>query len=314
MRLFAFVLTLGLASGASAQQPDFSKVEVKATKLADGLYMLAGAGGNLGLSVGEDAVFLVDDDFAPLTEKIKAAIAAISDKPVRFVLNTHWHFDHTGGNENLGQGGALIVAHDNVRKRMSVEHFIKDLNNMKIPASPKVALPVVTFSDSASFHINGEEIHALHIPPAHTDGDSFVHFRKANVLHLGDTFFNGIVPVLRQVDRRIGRRHDCRHREGAVHVRLVHQDHSWARSPRRQEGARDVSVDAAHGPRSREEARRRGEDGRGGHRREAARRFRRDVGKGFPATGPVPPDSPCVAERAQVSHPGRGRRSRRAGV
>ncbi len=193
MKLFTFVTTLVLAVGASAQLPDFSKVEVKATKLADGLYMLAGAGGNLGLSVGEDAVFLVDDDFAPLTEKIKAAIAAINDKPVRFVLNTHWHFDHTGGNENLGQGGALIVAHDNVRKRMSVDHFIKDLD-MKIQASPKVALPVITFTDSATFHINGDEIHALHVPPAHTDGDSFVHFRKANVLHLGDTFFNGFYP------------------------------------------------------------------------------------------------------------------------
>jgi cyclase len=193
VKLLAFVVAVTLPVGVSAQQPDFSKVEVKTTKLGEGLYMLAGAGGNLGLSVGEDAVFLVDDEFAPLTEKVKAAIAAISDKPVRFVLNTHWHFDHTGGNENLGQGGALIVAHDNVRKRMSVDHFIKDLN-MKIQASPKVALPVITFAESATFHINGDEIHAVHVPPAHTDGDSFVHFRKANVLHLGDTFFNGFYP------------------------------------------------------------------------------------------------------------------------
>jgi cyclase len=193
VKLIAFVIAVVFPVNAAAQQPDFSKVEVKTTKIGEGVYMLAGAGGNLGLSVGEDAVFLVDDEFAPLTEKVKAAIAAISDKPVRFVLNTHWHFDHTGGNENLGQGGALIVAHDNVRKRMSVDHFIKDLN-MKIQASPKVALPVVTFAESATFHINGDEIQAVHVPPAHTDGDSFVHFRKANVLHMGDTFFNGSYP------------------------------------------------------------------------------------------------------------------------
>lgn len=193
MRPFAFVIAVALPVCAAAQQPDLSKVDVKTTKLGDGIYMLSGAGGNLGLSVGEDAVFLVDDELAPLTEKIKAAIAAISDKPVRFVLNTHWHLDHTGGNENLGQGGALIVAHDNVRKRMSVDHFIKDLN-MKIQASPKVALPVITFAESATFHINGDEIHAVHVPPAHTDGDSVVHFRKSNVLHLGDTFFNGSYP------------------------------------------------------------------------------------------------------------------------
>jgi glyoxylase-like metal-dependent hydrolase (beta-lactamase superfamily II) len=193
VRPFAFVIAVALPVCAAAQQPDLSKVDVKTTKLGDGIYMLSGAGGNLGLSVGEDAVFLVDDELAPLTEKIKAAIAAISDKPVRFVLNTHWHLDHTGGNENLGQGGALIVAHDNVRKRMSVDHFIKDLN-MKIQASPKVALPVITFAESATFHINGDEIHAVHVPPAHTDGDSVVHFRKSNVLHLGDTFFNGSYP------------------------------------------------------------------------------------------------------------------------
>ncbi|MGH9311936.1 MAG: MBL fold metallo-hydrolase [Vicinamibacterales bacterium] len=193
MRVLTFVVSLGLGLSASAQQQDFSKVEIKATKLADGLYMLIGSGGNLGLSVGEDAVFLVDDQFAPLTEKIKAAIATISDKPVRFVLNTHWHFDHTGGNENFGQTGALIVAHDNVRKRMSVDQFIRDMD-MKIPPSPEAALPVITFTDTATFHINGDEIQAVHVPPAHTDGDSLVHFRKANVIHMGDTFFNGLYP------------------------------------------------------------------------------------------------------------------------
>jgi glyoxylase-like metal-dependent hydrolase (beta-lactamase superfamily II) len=182
-----------LSAASVAAQQDFSKVEIKPTKLADGLFMLTGAGGNMALSVGEDAVFLVDDQYAPLTERIKAPPAAITDKPVRFVLNTHWHFDHTGGNENLGQAGALIVAHDNVRKRMSVEQFIKDFD-MKVPASPKAALPIITFSETTTFHLNGEEIQAVHVPPAHTDGDSLVQYRKANVLHMGDTFFNGSYP------------------------------------------------------------------------------------------------------------------------
>ncbi len=113
-----------LAVTPALAQQDFSKVEIKAEKLNETTYMLVGAGGNLGLSVGEDAVFLIDDQFAPLTPKIQAAIAAITPKPVRFVLNTHWHLDHTGGNENFGKAGAVIVAHDNVRKRMSTEQFI----------------------------------------------------------------------------------------------------------------------------------------------------------------------------------------------
>lgn len=176
-------------------QRDFSKVEVTSTKLADGVYVLFGAGGNLAVSVGADAAFLVDDQYAPLTPKIKAAIAALTDKPVRFVLNTHWHGDHTGGNENLGGTGALIVAHDNVRKRMSSEQFIAAFDE-HVPASPPVALPVVTYGDDVTFHLNGEEIHCFHVPPAHTDGDSIVHFRKANVVHMGDLFFNGSYPFI----------------------------------------------------------------------------------------------------------------------
>jgi cyclase len=180
---------------AFAQGQDFSKVEIKTEKLSANVYMLMGAGGNIGLSVGDDAVFVIDDQFAPLAPKIKAAIALITKKPVQFLLNTHFHSDHTGGNEAFGGDGALIVAHDNVRKRMSAEQAIA-LFGMKQAAAPKVALPVVTVAGEISFHINGDELRAFHVPRAHTDGDLIVHFQKADVVHMGDTFFNGNYPFI----------------------------------------------------------------------------------------------------------------------
>ena len=180
---------------AAAQDQDFSKVEIRTTPLTDHVYMLMGAGGNLAVSAGDDAVFLVDDQFAPLTEKIAAAIGKISPKPVKFVINTHWHFDHTGGNENLGKGGTLIFAHENVRRRMDSEQFIAFMN-MKQPPSPKAALPVVTFTASMSFHLNGEEIRAIHVANAHTDGDAIIHFTGSDVIHMGDVFFNGMYPFI----------------------------------------------------------------------------------------------------------------------
>ena len=176
-----------LAFGAHAQPRNFDAVQIKTTQVAAGIYMLEGEGGNIGVSAGEDGVFLIDDQFAPLTPKIVAAVKEISDKPIRFGQNTHWHGDHIGGNENLGKAGAVIIAHDNVYKRMAVGGAIQLLKQNYAPA-PKVALPVVTFTTTATFHLNGDDVTSIHLPPAHTDGDSFVRFTKANVIHTGDVF------------------------------------------------------------------------------------------------------------------------------
>lgn len=168
---------------------------MKVEKLSATTYVLFGAGGNIGVSVGDDAVFIIDDQYAPLTPKILAALKTITDKPVKFVLNTHWHGDHTGGNENMGKSGALIVAHENVRKRLSSEQFIA-LFNSKVPAAPKAALPVVTFSSDITFHLNGDEIYGFHVAKAHTDGDTVVQFKNSNVIHMGDLFFNRWYPFI----------------------------------------------------------------------------------------------------------------------
>ena len=190
------VVGISLAAGAAhAQQPDPDKVTIKTTKLTEGIYMLEGAGGNIGVSVGEDGVVVIDDQFAPLTPKIQAAIAAITPKPIKFVLNTHWHGDHTGGNENLANAGAVIIAHDNVRKRLSVDQFI-EIMKRKVPASPPKALPIVTFSTDVALHLNGEDIHVISVGPAHTDGDSIVVFPKAKVVHMGDCFMTISYPFV----------------------------------------------------------------------------------------------------------------------
>jgi cyclase len=195
MRRLAVGLFLLSLPGVPAAAQNFDTVTVRVVPVTRGVAMLVGAGGNLAVAWGDDATFLVDDQYAPLTEKIRAAIATLTNQPVRFVLNTHWHLDHVGGNENLGKAGALIVAHDNVRVRMSTDQFSKFFNRTT-PASPKGALPVVTFTDAVTFHLNGDEINAVHIPPAHTDGDALVWFKRANVIHMGDTYFNGRYPFI----------------------------------------------------------------------------------------------------------------------
>lgn len=186
-------ISLCLCAGIAAAQGPPKKIEVE--KVAEGVYVLFGSGGNIGVSVGPDGVILVDDQYAPATPQVLAALATLNPEPPRFVLNTHWHGDHTGGNENLAAKGSVIVAHDRVRQRMSAEQFSEFLNR-KTPPSPSGALPIVTFNDSLSLHVNGEELRGYYSPHAHTDGDTVVLFKKANVIHTGDLFFNGLYPFI----------------------------------------------------------------------------------------------------------------------
>ncbi len=190
----ALALTFLSALPAQARQ-NFDTVQITAIPVTEGIFMLTGSGGNIGLSVGGDDAFVIDDQYAPLTDKIKAAIAEKTDHPIRFVINTHWHGDHTGGNEHMGETGALIVAHENVRKRMSTEQFLAAFDT-KVPPAPEGALPVVTFTDAVTFHWNGDDIRVFHVAPAHTDGDAVIHFQRADVIHAGDTFFNGFYPFI----------------------------------------------------------------------------------------------------------------------
>ena len=192
-RVLFLLLPFGAAPNADAQTPDTTRIT--ATRLAAGVYVLMGQGGNIGLSTGPNGAFLIDDEYAPLTDRIRATVDSLCACPVRFVLNTHWHRDHTGGNENLGKAGVLIVAHENTRKRMSVEQFIAAFD-AHVPAAPAGALPVVTFTDTITFHLNGDDIRAYHVAPAHTDGDVIIHFTRANIFHMGDTYFNGFYPFI----------------------------------------------------------------------------------------------------------------------
>lgn len=192
MRRLFFAFTVSLCPLVASAQTDFSKVEIKAEKVAGSVYMLAGGGGNIGVSVGDDGIVLVDDQYAPLAPKIETALRNITDKPVRFVLNTHYHEDHTGGNEHFGKS-APIVAHENVRRRLNGQAIGPD---GKRPPVAKGALPVLTFNDTVTIHLNGEDVRAVHVPHGHTDGDSVIWFTQSNVIHMGDDFFNGAFPFV----------------------------------------------------------------------------------------------------------------------
>jgi len=196
MKIFRPLAAAALLLAASAlPAQDFSDVEIGTEAVRDGVHVLTGAGGNIGLVVGERGAFLVDDQYAPLTERIQAAVSEITDRPIRFVLNTHWHGDHTGGNENLADDGALVIAHDNVRKRMSEGQFMAFFER-EVPPAPADALPVVTFDDGIRFHLGGHTVHAIHVPGAHTDGDAIVHLVEADVIHAGDIVFYGMYPFI----------------------------------------------------------------------------------------------------------------------
>jgi glyoxylase-like metal-dependent hydrolase (beta-lactamase superfamily II) len=194
MKLVLLVLLLLVTVPVAAQQPDYSKVQIKATKVAGNVYVLEGAGGNIGVSVGADGILIVDDQFAPLADKIRAALQTLNPGKLRFILNTHFHGDHTGGNVAFGPE-APIIAHDNVRKRLSTDQYSK-VFKQTTPAAPKEALPVITFNQSLTVHFNGEEIRAIHFPQGHTDGDSVIFFTTSNVVHLGDDFFAGRFPFV----------------------------------------------------------------------------------------------------------------------
>lgn len=189
--LFLAVL-LAMAGGVSAQE---KKVEFSTFQLSDTIYMLRGRGGNVGISTGEDGLYIIDDQVKPVTTQLLQAIRKISNKPIRFVINTHYHADHTGGNETIGKAGALIISHDNIRTRMSTEQVSIFMKNTTPPYA-REALPVVTFNDRMSLHFNGESATAYHVAHGHTDGDSIIHFPASNVIHMGDMYFNTLYPYV----------------------------------------------------------------------------------------------------------------------
>ena len=193
MRLFLLAAAASLnflpATAWAQAAPDWSKVDIKPVPLAPGVAALFGAGGNIGVSYGPDGTMLIDDQFAPLNAKIVAAVAALGAPPVRYVLNTHWHYDHTGGNEPLGAAGVTIFAHDSVRLRMIQGGTV---GGTPTPPAPAKALPVVTFGQGITFHLNGDDIEATFAGGGHTDGDTVLYWRRANVLHTGDLMMNGL--------------------------------------------------------------------------------------------------------------------------
>jgi cyclase len=226
MKLASIAVAVSLAATAAFAQQDFSNVTIKTEKVAGNVYMLTGAGGNIGVSSGDDGIVIVDDQYAPLAPKIRQALRDISTRPLLFVLNTHYHGDHTGGNDTFS-ADAPIIAQDNVRKRLASG---SSRGTNKIPPAPAGALPVVTFADRVSVYANGEEIRAIYFPMGHTDGDSIIYFTKSNVVHMGDDFFNGFFPF---VDVENG---------GSVRGMLANVDKVLATLPA------DAKVIPGHGP------------------------------------------------------------------
>ena len=195
MKRCVLAVLLVLAGATAAQEPDWSKVEVKVVPVAGGVSMLVGEGGNIGVTSGKDGIFLIDDQFEPLLPKIRAALKTLGDGPIRFIVNTHFHGDHTSNNAKLYESGAVIIAQENVRRRLGMERIDPETKK-RIPPKPPDALPIVTYASGVKLYLNGDELDVIHLPRAHTDGDSIIRFKKANVVHMGDVFFNGSYPFI----------------------------------------------------------------------------------------------------------------------
>lgn len=192
--ILSYLIIIFIVSTVNADS-HWKNINYQTIEIKENIYAMIGEGGNIAVFTGEDGTFLVDDQFAPLTEKILEEIKKIGGEKPKFLVNTHWHYDHTGGNENLGKAGTIIVAHDNVRKLLTTDNTIKAFDK-KISAMPKEGLPVITYSKDTTFHINDETVRAFHVHNAHTSGDSVVHFDKANIIHAGDIWFNGFYPFI----------------------------------------------------------------------------------------------------------------------
>ena len=196
-KIVCYAMMFAFMSGLVAQAHVTDEIQLDTLQVAEGLYMIRGSGeaGNMGVSVGGDGVFLIDDQFAPFTAALTAELKAISDQPVKFLLNTHYHPDHTGANAHFGRSSAVILAHEHVREALMRDHTIRFFD-LQIPAAPAEALPVLTFSRDMTFHLNGGAARALHLPHAHTNGDVVVHFTTLNVIHVGDIMFENMYPFI----------------------------------------------------------------------------------------------------------------------
>lgn len=208
LKKLLFVLMLGSSLHLMAQ--DFSSVQIESVQINDNFHVLYGAGGNIGVFIGEDGLIMIDSQFAPLSERITEAVDRISGADIKFLINTHWHGDHTGGNGNFSADGAVIVGHEYVKRRMSMEVFLPLYNSRTMP-SPVGALPTVTFMEDISFHSGNETLTAIHAPNAHTDTDAFVHFKNANIIHMGDLLWTGSYP-------RIDVQHGGGSVQGVIHA------------------------------------------------------------------------------------------------